>query len=161
MPRGEKKDTLLWADGSTEENKIPLELVLQDNPNREFPFRLYTGDATLDTLLNDRNYQVSESGDVNLDGNATKQIDFTLKSGDVEVIKSFTFRADSFLTDLQIKATRGGQPIANAKLLIGTAIGDQNIKVHNYYQVEPEAVGYVNNTIDRHPAYNHFSKFRR
>lgn len=151
-PRGENRDRLLWADGSTEENKIPLELILQDNPNREFPFRLYTGDQNLDTLLNDRNYQVSENNDVNLDGNAAKQIDFTLKSGDVEVVKSFTFHADNFLTDLQIKATRGGQPIANAKLLIGTAIGDQGIQHHTYYQIEPEAVAYVDGTINRHMA---------
>lgn len=155
-PRGEKRDTVLWADGSTEQNKIPLELILQDNPNREFPFRLFTGDQALDTLLNDRNYQVSESGEINLPEGASKQIDFTLKSGDVEVVKSYIFRADNFLTDLQIKATRGGQPIANAKLLIGTAIGDQNIKVHNYYQVEPEAVAYINNDTNRHAAYQVF-----
>jgi YidC/Oxa1 family membrane protein insertase len=153
-----RRDVPLWADGSTDQNKIPLEMILQDNPNREYPFRLSTGDPNLDALLNDRNYQVSEAADVNLDGNAAKQIDFTLKSGDVEVIKSFIFHADSYLTDLQIKATRAGQPIANAKLLIGTAIGDQNIKHHNYYLVEPEAVGYVNNDTERHAAYQIFKE---
>ncbi|HEY0460559.1 MAG TPA: membrane protein insertase YidC [Pyrinomonadaceae bacterium] len=147
-----REATPLWADGSTKENKVPLELILQDNPNREFPFRLSTGDTNLDTLLNDRNYQVSEAADVNLDGNAAKQIDFTLNSGDVQVVKSFIFHADSYLTDLQIKATRGGQPIASAKLLIGTAIGDQNIKHHTYYLIEPEAVSYVNDTTNRHIA---------
>jgi len=156
--RDKRHDVPLWADGSTEQNKIPLELILQDNPNREFPFRLLTGDANLDALLNDRNYQVSESTDVNLDGNTAKQIDFTLKSGDVEVVKSFIFHADSYLTDLLIKATRAGQPIANAKLLIGTAIGDQNIKHHNSYLVEPEAVGYVNNDTVRKAAYQIFNK---
>lgn len=155
-PRDGREAKPLWADGSTKESKIPLELILQDNPNREFPFRLSTGDPALDALLNDRNYQISESSDVNLDGNAAKQIDFTLKSGDVEVVKSFIFHADSFLTDLQIKATRGGQPIGNAKLLIGTAIGDQNIKHHSYYLVEPEAVGYVNGDTERHAAYSIF-----
>src|SRR5215203_1283498 len=155
--RDKRHDVPLWADGSTEQNKIPLELILQDNPNREFPFRLLTGDANLDALLNDRNYQVSESTDVNLDGNTAKQIDFTLKSGDVEVVKSFIFHADSYLTDLLIKATRAGQPIANAKLLIGTAIGDQNIKHHNSYLVEPEAVGYVNNDTVRKAAYQIFN----
>jgi len=151
--REKRADVPLWADGSTDQNKIPLELILQDNPNREFPFRLATGDANLDVLLNDRNYQISESADVNLDGNTTKQIDFTLKSGDVEVVKSFIFHADSYLTDLQIKANRAGQPIASAKLLIGTFIGDQNIKHHNYYLVEPEAVAYVNNDTERYAAY--------
>lgn len=156
--RGGRPDTPLWADGSTKDTKIPLELILQDNPNREYPFRLVTGDAALDTLLNDRNYQVSEAADVNIEGNAAKQIDFTLKSGDIDITKSFIFHADSYLTDLQIKATRAGQPIANAKLLIGTAIGDQNIKYHNYYLVEPEAVGYVNNDTERHAAYSIFKE---
>lgn len=155
--RGGRPDTLLWADGSTKDNKIPLELILQDNPNREYPFRLVTGDANLDALLNDRNYQVSvPEGEISLEGNNAKQIDFTLKSGDVEIVKSFIFHADSFLTDLQIKATRAGQPIANAKLLIGTAIGDQNIKYHNYYLVEPEAVGYVADHTYRKAAYQIF-----
>ncbi len=153
-----RRDVALWADGSTDQNKIPLEVILQDNPNREYPFRLVTGDPNLDALLNNRNYQVSAESDVNIEGNATKQIDFTLKSGDVEVTKTFVFHADSYLTDLQIKATRAGQPIANAKLLIGTAIGDQNIKHHNYYLVEPEGVGYVNGTTDRHVASSVFKE---
>lgn len=157
-PRSGRDATPLWADGSTDQNKIPLEVILQDNPNREYPFRLVTGDPNLDALLNNRNYQVSAESDVNIDGNATKQIDFTLKSGDVEVTKTFVFHADSYLTDLQIKATRAGQPIANAKLLIGTAIGDQNIKHHNYYLVEPEGVGYVNGTTDRHVASSVFKE---
>ena len=159
--RSDGRETLLWADGSTEQNKIPLELILQDNPNREYPFRLSTGDPSLDALLNDRNYQISEVSDVNLEGNAAKQIDFTLKSGDVEVVKSFVFHADSYLTDLQIRATRAGQPIANAKLLIGTAIGDQNIKHHNYYLVEPEAVGYVKNDTERKAAYEIFESDKK
>lgn len=148
----------LWADGSTETNKVPLELILQDNPGREFPFRLSTGDAALDAILNDRNYQTSAEGEINLEGNTAKKIDFTLKSGDVDVTKSFTFRGDTYLSEIQITATRAGQPIANAKLLIGTAIGDQNIKFHNYYLVEPEAIAYVNGNTDRHAAYSIFKE---
>ncbi len=154
--RKDGRDVPLWADGSTKENKIPLELILQDNPNREYPFRLVTGDPALDALLNDKNYRVSEAADVNLEGNAAKQIDFTLESGDVKIVKSFIFHADSYLTDLQITATRAGQPIANAKLLIGTAIGDQNIKYYNSYLVESEAVGYVNSKTKREAAYEIF-----
>lgn len=146
---GEKQ---LWADGSTKDNKIPLELIPQDNPKREFPFRIATGDPTLDSLLNDRNYTVSGEGEITLNGSESKQIDFTLKEGDVEITKSFIFRADSSLTDLQIKATRGGNPIPNTKLLIGMAIGDQGIQVHNYYHVEPEAVSFANGYVDRHQA---------
>src|SRR5687768_7183531 len=35
--RKDGRDVPLWADGSTKENQIPLELILQDNPNREYP----------------------------------------------------------------------------------------------------------------------------
>ena len=145
-------DKPLSAEGSTKENKIPLELIPQDNPKREFPFRLTTGDQNLDGLLNERNYTVATEGEITLNGSESKQIDFIFKDGDVEVTKSFIFRADSSLTDLQIKATRAGQTIPNTKLLIGMALGDQGIKVHNYYLVEPEAVAFANNTVDRHVA---------
>lgn len=146
---GEKQ---LWADGSNRETKIPLELIPQENPKREFPFRLSTGDAAVDSLLNDKNYTVSSEGEITINGSETKQVDFTFKEGDVEITKTFIFRADSSLTDLKIKATRGGQPIPNTKLLIGMAIGDQGIKVHNYYHVEPEAVSFANGYVDRHVA---------
>ena len=144
---GEKE---LWAEGSNKEVKIPLELIPQDNPSREFPFRLDAGEQNLNTLLNERNYSVSEEGEITLNGNETKQIDFVLQDGDVEVRKTFVFHADSFLTDLQLKATRAGQIIPNTKLMIGSAIGDQGIKIHNYYHIESEGVGYVDSATDRH-----------
>ncbi len=144
----------LFADGSTKENRIPLELIspegLAASP-REIPFRIITGDTNLDSLINDRNYVV-DSADVDLNGSENKTLNFTLKEGDIEVIKTFTFRADTNISDLKIKATRGGQTIPNIKLLIGAAIGDQGIKHHNYYLIESEAVGFVNNTVDRHVA---------
>ncbi len=145
-------ERILWADGSTPEKQIPLEIILQDNPKREFPFRLSIGDPALDASLNERNYQSSADGEITLNGSESKQVEFTLKEGDVEVTKTFIFRADSYLSDLQLKATRGGQTIPNTKVLIGTAIGDQGIKAHNYYHIESEGVGFVNNTTDRHTA---------
>jgi YidC/Oxa1 family membrane protein insertase len=145
-------ERILWADGSNNEKQIPLELILQDNPKREFPFRLATGDQNIDAFLNEQNYQTSADGEISLNGNESKDISFTLKSGDIEVTKTFTFHADSYLSDLKINATRGGQLIPNTKLLIGTAIGDQGIKLHNYYHIESEGVAFVNQQIDRHMA---------
>ncbi len=147
-----KAERILWADGSTKENQIPLELVLQDNPKREFPFRLATGDQNVDAILNGKNYQTSTDGEVSLNGNESKDISFTLKSGDVEVTKTYTFHADSYLADLKIDAKRGGQIIPNTKLLIGTAIGDQGIKFHNYYHIESEGVANTGNEIKRQTA---------
>jgi YidC/Oxa1 family membrane protein insertase len=153
-----KSEKILWAEGSNKDVKIPLELVLQDNPKREFPFRLATGDQNVDAILNSKNYQTSSDGEVSLDGEESKDVTFTLKSGDVEVTKTFTFRANSYLADLKVTATRGGQTIANTKLLIGTAIGDQGIKFHNYYHVESEAVANVNDVIDRQTAISFFKE---
>jgi YidC/Oxa1 family membrane protein insertase len=147
-------EQILFADGSTKDNKIPLELIspegLEKSP-REIPFRLITGDAAIENSLNDRNYTV-DSDDFELSGNESKTVNFVLNDGDIQVTKTFTFRADSNLSDLKVNATRGGQVIPNVKLLIGAAIGDQGIKYHSYYHIESEAIGFVNNTVDRHVA---------
>jgi YidC/Oxa1 family membrane protein insertase len=147
-------EQILYADGSSENSKTPLELIspegLAKTP-REIPFRLITGDANFDNLVNDRNYSV-DATDIELSGSESKTLNFLLKDGDLEVTKTFTFRADTNISDLQVKATRGGQTIPNVKLLIGAAIGDQGIKHHNYYHIESEGVAFVNNTVDRHVA---------
>lgn len=146
----------LFADGSNKESEKPLELVsseaLKRNP-REIPFRLSTGDPNLDAFLNQRNYQVSANQDnIELGAGQTAKVDFVLKdeANGVEVTKSFNFSADNYVTDLQIKLTKNGQPVPNTKLLIGASIGDQGIPHHNYYHIEPEAVAFVNGKAERH-----------
>ena len=145
-PKGER---VLYADGSTENDKKELELIpaqALNNSPREIPFRLSTGDPNLDNFINDRNYQVSAPEEnIQLDGMSTKQIDYVLKdeANGLEVTKSFVFHADNYVTDLNIKVTRNGQPVPNVKLLIGASIGDQSIQHHNYYHIEPEAVAYT------------------
>jgi len=148
---GEK---LLYADGSTKDVKKELELIPAEGLNkREIPFRLSTGDASLDNFINDRNYQVSVTEEsVEINGADTKQVDYVLKdeSSGLEVTKTFIFHADNYLTDLQVKILRNGQPVPNTKLLIGASIGDQAIEHHNYYHIEPEAVVYTNGNVERH-----------
>ncbi|HQU82720.1 MAG TPA: membrane protein insertase YidC [Pyrinomonadaceae bacterium] len=146
----------LFADGSTKEVKTPLQLISPESLNRnprELPFRLATGDANLDNLLNQRNYTVSQTEEtVQLNGKDEKKIDFVLTdaANGVEITKSFVFRADSYLADLQVKLTKGGQPVPNTKLLIGASLGDQGIKKHNFYHIEPEGVAVTSNKIERH-----------
>ncbi|MGI8556247.1 MAG: membrane protein insertase YidC [Pyrinomonadaceae bacterium] len=146
----------LFADNSTEADPKPLELISQKALEvREIPFRLSTGDANLDATLNDRNYQVTADSDtVNLNGAESKQIDFVLndEANNLQVVKSFVFHGDSYLTDLSVKVLRGGQPVPNTKLAVGASIGDEAIVVNNYYHIEPEAVAFVNDKIERHPA---------
>ena len=143
----------LHAQGSTDEDKKALELVspegLKRTP-REVPFRLQTGDASLDKTINGRNYQISVDDDVvELTGAETKKIEFTLKAGDAEITKSFEFRADSYVSDLSVKLTKNGSPVPNTKLVIGPSTGDQGIERYNFYKVEPEGIAYVNGGSDR------------
>ncbi len=152
-PKGEK---LLFADGSTGDDKKPLELISPAGLNRsprEIPFRISTGDQNTDNLINERNYQVSVNEEnVELGDGQSKQIDYVLRdeANGLEVTKSFIFHADSYVTDLQIKLTKNGQPVQNTKLLIGSSIGDQGIQFHNNYHVEPEAVAFINGGVERH-----------
>lgn len=151
-PQGEKP---LYADGSNANNEKPLELISQEAINRsprEVPFRLSTGDQNLDNLLNQRNYQVSVNEEtVELSAGQEKQIDFTLRdeANGIEAVKTFIFRADSYVSDLNLKVTRNGQPVPNTKLLIGASIGDHAINHHNFYHIESEAVASVNEGIER------------
>ena len=86
----------LYAQGSTETEKKPLELVSQEGLKREprqVPFKITTADPSLDKTVNNKNYEVSISDEnIELTGSEEKQIDFTLKGADgLEVKKSFSF----------------------------------------------------------------------
>ncbi|MEP6947398.1 MAG: membrane protein insertase YidC [Acidobacteriota bacterium] len=154
--KSHKEERALYADGSNATDKKPLQLISPDsltrNP-REVPFRLATDDAATDALINDRNYEISGAdGDVTLADGQEKKIDFTLKDASgVEVTKSFVFRADSYLSDLEVKLTKGGQTVPNTKLLIGASIGDQAISHHSFYHIESEAIAYAADNVYRHP----------
>lgn len=142
-----KNERTVYADGSSGGEKKPLQLISTEAANRnprELPFRLSTDDQNLNAMLNDHNYQISEAADtVDLADGQEKKVDFTLNENGVEVTKSFVFRADSYISDLGIKLSRNGQPVANTKLLIGASVGDQGIVHHSYYHLEPEAVSVV------------------
>ena len=151
-PKGEYP---LYADGSTDTEKKPLQLIsqkaLEQNP-RELPFRLATADPNVALVANERNYQVSATSDeiILTDGQETK-IDFTLVGENgIEVRKSFVFRADSYVADLAVDLKQNGQPVPNTKLAIGASIGDHAINHHTFYQIESEAVASIDGDIYRH-----------
>lgn len=154
--KNEKNDTDIFADGSNKDIKKPLQLISQDLVNknpREIPFRLSTGDQNLDESLNNRNYQISVSEDtIELNAGQEKQIDFILRdsASGVEAVKTFIFRADSYVSDLNLKLTKNGQPVPNTKLLIGASISDHAVPHHSLYHIESEAVASVNGDIYRH-----------
>ncbi len=152
-PKGEN---LLYADGSTDNDKKPLELIAPESLNRsprEVPFRLATGDPNIDALINERNYTVSVNEEIVELGEGQTKIDYVLRdeANNLEVTKTFTFNADSYVSDLQVKLTKNGQ-VVPAKLLIGASIGDHGINHHNYYHIESEGVAFVNGDTERHIA---------
>ncbi|MBC7899242.1 MAG: membrane protein insertase YidC [Saprospiraceae bacterium] len=152
----------VYADGSTETEKKPLQLIseeaLKQTP-RAIPFRLATPDQNLTALLNDRNYQVSAPEEtITLGEGQEKQIDFTLTDASgLEVRKSFVFRADTYISDLTVSVKQNGEAVPNTKLLIGASIGDHAINHHTFYQIESEAAAGVNDDIVRHQGYYSFT----
>lgn len=146
----------LSSIASTKDNLIPLELISQkglENSPREVPLRVITGDPVNDVAINENTYQTnSESDNIQLVGGESKTIEFTQTDGatGLEIVKRFTFRADSPLSDLQVKITKSGQTVPNARLVIGPSIGDQSIKKHSFYRSEPEAIAIVDRDNSRH-----------
>jgi YidC/Oxa1 family membrane protein insertase len=157
-----KSEYPIYADGSTESKKNPLQLIskkaLEQNP-RDVPFRLLTTDQNTATFANERNYQVSIPDEVlTLASGEEKHVDFMLAGENgIEVKKSFIFRGDSYVTDLAVELKQNGQPIPNAKLAIGASIGDHEINYHNLYHTESEAVASVNGDIKRYWGYYSFT----
>src|SRR5205085_379277 len=135
---------------------IPSE---QDEPNlsesqrqdlHSTTLRISTGDASLDTLLSSRNYQIDgvgvDGGDtVDLISGPKKIITMTLRdeATGVEVVKSFSFDADSYSIDLSTKLTRGGQSMPTIKLALGPSIGDQGVPRYTFYSIAPSGVAVV------------------
>jgi YidC/Oxa1 family membrane protein insertase len=151
-PKGEYP---IYADGSTELEKKPLQLIsqraLEQNP-RELPFRLVTPDQNLTSVLNERNYQISAPEEtISVADGEEKRIEFTLAGENgIEAKKTFVFRGDSYVTDLSLDLKQNGQPVADTRLAIGASIGDHAINYHNLYHTESEAVAAVDGDIKRH-----------
>jgi len=153
--KGPKGDFPVYADGSNGADEKPLQLIsqegLQKSP-REVPFLLATADADLNSLLNERNYEISVPDQtITLGEGQQQQIDFTLTDASgVTVKKSFIFRGDSYVADMAVTLSQNGQAVPNTRLVIGPSIGDHAINHHNLYHIEPEAVAAVAGDIKRH-----------
>lgn len=149
----------IWADGSNEGEKKPLQLISDEARKRgELPFRLSTDDQALNSAINDRNYQSDAEGDtVNVNEGEEKTLNFTLNDNGVDVTKTFVFRGDSYVSDLAVKLNRDGQPVSGAKLVIGASVGDHAINHHNFYHIESEAVASIDGNIKRHQGYYAFT----
>ena len=160
--RSPKGEIALYADGSTDSDQKPLQLISNEalsRTPRAIPFRLSTPDQNVTNLINDRNYEVSTAEDtIILADGQQQQIDFTLTDASgVEVKKSFLFRADSYISDLGVTLRQNSQVVPDTKLLIGASIGDHEINHHTFYQIESEAVAAIEGDIHRHQGYYSFT----
>ena len=143
--------------------QVPLELISPEGSKRqprELPLQVVTGDASLDSLLTNTNYQIegvdTPNGDVEvvLNGNDQRTITFLLRDSatGLDVSKRITFDAQRYSTDLELMIKRGDQVIPQVKLKIGPSIGDQGIKHYTFYSVAPEAIAAVGEKVERHAA---------
>ena len=157
-PQDKNPGRALYSVAGGKNNPQPLQLILQDDVHRgEAPFRLVTGDQKVDETLASRNYEVSgaeSSGNevsINLAPGESKRIDFTLRdeTTGLDVTKSIVFNADRYITEFEVKLNRGGQPVPQAKLIIGPSIGDQGISYYSFYSVAPEAIAVVGGEVQR------------
>src|SRR6201988_1078908 len=125
---------------------------------RQVPLQIQTGDVALDNLLSSSTYKVEglandSATDVNLKDGEKKQLTFVLDDGSgLQVTKTIVFDADRYDTELSVLVKRGGQVVPQVRLTIGPSIGDQGLGHHTFYSVAPEAICYVNDRLERHPA---------
>lgn len=151
----------LWADGSDANNRKPLQLISQkalESDPREVPFRLSTPDEALNKTINLSGYAVSVPEEtIELAAGDERSVEFTFTGANgVEVKKVFTFRGNSYISDLAVSVTQNGQPVQNTKLLIGASIGDHEINHHTFYQIESEGVSGIDDDIRRHTGMSTF-----
>lgn len=152
----------IFSVGADISKRQPLELISQRGlamSPREVPLRLLTGDKSLDQVLNERNYKISEdsvSNDnvITLQAGERRRISFELRdqSSGLIATKTFDFAADDYSVSINAKAARNGSALPTVELSIGPNIGDQGIRHYTFYSVAPEAVVGLNDGAERHTA---------
>ncbi|MEP6569856.1 MAG: membrane protein insertase YidC [Acidobacteriota bacterium] len=154
----------VYSVAGDKKKQVPLELISQEGLKRqprEAPLQISLRDAAIDSVLTSTNYVIegagSETGDTELilSGGEKKRITFLLndKASGLEVAKTITLDADSYVAELEITIKRGGQIVPAAKLRIGSSIGDQGVKHYTFYSVAPETIAGVGDKVERHQAH--------
>ena len=153
----------IYSVAGNRKNRIPLELIspegLKRQP-RQVPLQVVTGDTNLDSTLSSATYKLEgvegNNGDVevSLGPGEKKQLTFVLEdsASRLQVRKTLAFDADRYDTDLTLLVKRGDETVPQMKLTVGPSIGDQGVSHHTFYSVAPEAIAYVGDKVERHPA---------
>ena len=147
----------LTSIASTRGNPVPLQLVSPKGAEKgEFPLRLLTDRAELDSALTSRNYRSRVEGAagvsrLDLGAGEKKAVEFTMQdpASGLDVLKRLTFDAETYTVKVETKLTQGGQPLQSARLSIGPSIGDQGVPYYTFYSVAPEGVAFVGDKAER------------
>ena len=153
----------IYSVAGNKKNRVPLELISPDGLKRQprqVPLQIITGDTSLDSTLSSSTYKLegieSNNGDVevSLAPGEKKELTFVLEdsASRLQVRKTLAFDADRYDTDLTLLLKRGDETVPQVKLSVGPSIGDQGVSHHTFYSVAPEAIAYVGDKIERHPA---------
>ena len=162
IKRNKNSKSAIYSVAGSKKDGKPLDLISPEGLKRQprlVPLQLQTGDSAFDAVLSSATYRVegvdSSTGDVevNLAEDEKKELTFVLEDGNGnQVRKKIVFDADRYETDLSVLVKRGDQTVPQVKIAIGPSIGDQGVSRHTFYSVAPEAVSYVGNKLERHPA---------
>jgi YidC/Oxa1 family membrane protein insertase len=149
----------LRSVSSTRNETHPLELVYQDGIGRGLaPLKIVTGRQDLDALIGSRNFAVggvegdAATAELKLKPGEQKSVEFSMSEpgSGVEVTKKLTFDANQYAVKLETKVLQGGQPIPNAKIIIGPNVGDQGVAHYNFYSIAPEGIAAVGDASPQH-----------
>jgi YidC/Oxa1 family membrane protein insertase len=162
VKKNDHSNAPIYSVAGKKSDRIPLELISPEGLKRQprmVPLQLHTGDSALDTVLSASTYRVEgvdvTNGDVelNLGANEKKELTFVLEDANgLQVRKAIVFDAERYQTDLSLLVKRGSETIPQVKVAIGPSISDQGVEYHTFYSVAPEAVSFVANNLERHPA---------
>ena len=154
----------IYSVAGPKKTKVPLELVSQEGLKRqprEAPLQLATGDASVDSLLTTTNYLIdgvdggTGDSELVLGAGEKKRISFLLndKATGLDVVKTLVLDGDSYIAEFEVTIKRGDKIVPQAKVRVGTSIGDQGVKHYTFYSVAPEAVAAVGDKVERHQAH--------
>ena len=91
-----------------DDHRQPLEMVPQSVDGKEHPLKLEMNDKELSKLANTSVYSVS-TDTISLSGRDKEKLEFTFSDGGHTFLKSFEFRADSYLMGFTVAARQGDQ----------------------------------------------------
>jgi YidC/Oxa1 family membrane protein insertase len=149
----------LRSVSSTKNENHPLQLISQEGLGRGLaPLKIVTGRQDLDAVIASRNFAVGgiegDAADAHLELKPGEQKSVELSMSEpgsgIEVRKKLTFDADQYAVKLETRVLQGGQPVPNAKIVIGPNIGDQGVEHYNFYSIAPEGIAAVGDASPQH-----------